>query len=232
MYPRAAEEAAEQKRKKKIIFIFFTVWGYRFGNKYLMPVRVILHNYYFVPMSVSYDGVYALAWWLSWLFPSCEGFGRIFNHSARAHRFHPLMPGSVHIGSASWDDCGRMFPYKLRVSSFPDRFPHYAWTAARSAHSDFVGSRVYSCLDVTCYLHFWQNDRGYFTCHCGNTGVERTPNKSQHTKVNPGEEKSPAAPAGIRTLNLSITSRALLPTSYSGSAYLWLYVLICTYGCL
>ena len=24
---------------------------------------------------------------------------------------------------------------------------------------------------------------GIFTCHCGNTGVERTPNKSQHTKL-------------------------------------------------
>ena len=28
-------------------------------------------------------------------------------------------PGSVHSGSASWHDCGRMFPYELRVSSFP-----------------------------------------------------------------------------------------------------------------
>ena len=36
-----------------------------------------------------------------------------------------FMPGSVHSGSASWDDCGRVFPYKLRVSSFPDRFQHY-----------------------------------------------------------------------------------------------------------
>ena len=35
------------------------------------------------------------------------------------------MPGSVHAGSASWDDWGRMFPDKLRVSSLPDRFPHY-----------------------------------------------------------------------------------------------------------
>ena len=26
---------------------------------------------------------------------------------------------------------------------------------------------------------------GSFTCHCGNTGVERTPNKSQHTKLTP-----------------------------------------------
>ena len=27
------------------------------------------------------------------------------------------------------------------------------------------------------------NEPGSFTCHCGNTGVERTPNKSQHTKL-------------------------------------------------
>ena len=63
-------------------------------------------------------------------------------------------PESVHSG------CSRVFPDKLLVSSFPDRFPHYARTAAHSAHSDFVGSRVYVCLGVTCNLHFWRNDRG------------------------------------------------------------------------
>ena len=41
-----------------------------------------------------------------------------------------FMPASIHSGSASWDHCGRMFSDKLRVSSFPKRFPHYAWTAA------------------------------------------------------------------------------------------------------
>ena len=35
-----------------------------------------------------------------------------------------FVPGSVDSGSASCDDCGSMFPNKLRVSSFPDRFPH------------------------------------------------------------------------------------------------------------
>ena len=35
-------------------------------------------------------------------------------------------PGLVHSGSASSDDCDRVFPDELRVSSFPDRFPHYA----------------------------------------------------------------------------------------------------------
>ena len=36
---------------------------------------------------------------------------------------------------------------------FPDRFLHYVWTA-KWAHSDFVRSRVYVCLGVTCHLHF------------------------------------------------------------------------------
>ena len=69
-------------------------------------------------------------------------------------------PGSVHSGYASWDDCDRVFPDDLRVSLFPDRFPHYAWTAAWSAHSDFVESKVYACLGVTCHRDFWQNDQG------------------------------------------------------------------------
>ena len=71
------------------------------------------------------------------------------------HTLIPLFrPGSVHSGSMSWDDCVWVFPDKLRVNSFPDRFPHYAWLAALSAHSDFIGSRVYVCLGVTCHLHF------------------------------------------------------------------------------
>ena len=47
------------------------------------------------------------------------------------HKLIPLFrPGSVHSGSASRDDCDRVFPYELRVSSFPERFPYCAWTAA------------------------------------------------------------------------------------------------------
>ena len=72
-------------------------------------------------------------------FLACEDLGRMFDHSFPPQHFFffleveissrtliPLfMPGSVHSGSASWDDCGRMFPDRLRVSSFQDRFPHY-----------------------------------------------------------------------------------------------------------
>ena len=51
-------------------------------------------------------------------------------------------------------------PLRVACGLVPDRFPHYAWTAAWSALSDFVGSRVYACLAVTCLPHFRQNDRG------------------------------------------------------------------------
>ena len=62
-------------------------------------------------------------------------------------------------GSATWDDCGRVLSDDLCLNSFPDRFSHYARTVAESAHPDFVGSRVYASLDVTCHLHSWQNGR-------------------------------------------------------------------------
>ena len=37
---------------------------------------------------------------------------------------------------------------------------------------------------------------GSFTCHCGNTGVERTPNKSQHTKLTPEKKTLPPLLSG------------------------------------
>ena len=64
-------------------------------------------------------------------------------------------PGSFHSSSASLDDCGRAFTDVLRVSSFPT-----LCLDSMSAQTDFVGSRVYACFDVTFHLNFWQNDRG------------------------------------------------------------------------
>ena len=44
-----------------------------------------------------------------------------------------FMPGSVHNGPSNGDDCGQMFPDKLRVPwQIPDRFPHYAQTELHS----------------------------------------------------------------------------------------------------
>ena len=91
-------------------------------------------------------------------FPVCIFF---FLMEISSHTLIPFFwPGSVYSDSVSWDGCDWVFPDKLRVSSFPDRFPHYAWTAAESAHSNFVGSKMRACLGVTCHLHFCQNDQG------------------------------------------------------------------------
>ena len=42
------------------------------------------------------------------------------------------------------------------------------------------GVCVFRCNPPPALLAEWP---GSFTCHCGNTGVERTPNKSQHTEL-------------------------------------------------
>ena len=42
------------------------------------------------------------------------------------------------------------------------------------------GCCVFRCNLPLAPLEKWP---GSFTCHCGNTGVKRTPNKSQHTKL-------------------------------------------------
>ena len=77
----------------------------------------------------------------------------------------------------SCDGCGRVFPDKLHVSLLLDRFPHYNWTAAQSANSNFVGSRVHACLGATCHLHFWQNDWGLLRATVVRWKVEQTLNR-------------------------------------------------------
>ena len=67
---------------------------------------------------------------------------------------------------------------------------------------------VYACLAVTCHLHCWQNDRDLLRATAVTRGWNGYQNESAQ-KVNPGEENSPAAPAGIRTRDLSITIPAL-----------------------
>ena len=130
-----------------------------------------------------------------------------------------------------WDFnlCVRSSPLRGRLSELRRLWPSVLWRAACDLVCWWVPTPcldsgivsplrlcwvksvcVFRCNLPLAPLAEWP---GSFTCHCGNTVVERTPNNSQHT-VNTGEENSPAAPAGIRTRNLSITSPALLPTSH------------------
>ena len=76
-----------------------------------------------------------------------------------------------------------------------------------SLHAKHI-HKVYACLAVTCHLRFWQNDRGLLRATAVTRGWNGYPNESAK-KVDHGEENSPAAPAGIRTRDLSITSPAL-----------------------
>ena len=99
-----------------------------------------------------------------------------------SHTLIPLYrPGSVHSGSASWDDYEQVFPDDLRVSLFPDSFPHYTWTSSRV--SPLVGSKVYSCLCVTCHLHFWQIGCGLLRATAVTWGWNGHRIKRQHTKL-------------------------------------------------
>ena len=159
-------------------------------------------------------------WWC-WLFPRVRKFWETvryfiprlrsffsFEAEISSRTLSPLFrPGSVHSGSASRDDCDRVFLDELRVSSLPDRFPHYIPGQQHSQPTPTSlgqGVRVFKCNLPPALL---ADRTGSVTCYCGNTGVERTPNNSQHTKLT-GKENSPAGPAGIRTRDLSITSPA------------------------
>ena len=83
-------------------------------------------------------------------------------------------------------------------------------TNAEARFSKIHIRKVYACLAVTCHLHFGQNDRDFLRATVVTRGWNGYRNKSQHRKsVDPGEENSPAVPAGIRTRDLSITSPVL-----------------------
>ena len=71
--------------------------------------------------------------------------------------------------------------------------------------------RVHACLAVTTsLLHFWQNDRDFLRATAvTEREVERKPRSELAQKFDPGEENTPAPPAGTRTRDLSITSLTL-----------------------
>ena len=68
---------------------------------------------------------------------------------------------------------------------------------------------MYACLAVTCHLHFWQNDRDFLRATVVTRGWNGYRKKSQPQKVDPGEENSPAVPAGIE------------PATFAGRMYFY-----------
>ena len=89
------------------------------------------------------------------------------------------MPGLVHSGSASWDDCVRMFPDKLSVNSFPNK----ALCLDSSIVSPLRLRWVKGGCVFRCNLHFWQNDRGLLHATAITLGRNRHQQMSQHAKL-------------------------------------------------
>ena len=84
--------------------------------------------------------------------------------------------------------------------------------------------RVHVCLILTCHLHFWHNGLDLLRATTVTRGVKQVPKWESAQKADTGVEHSPAAPAGTRTRDLSITSPALWSLSYPRSSY----ILMCT----
>ena len=97
-------------------------------------------------------------------------------------------PGSVHSGSACWDNCSQVFPDK----SIPWEVVCELMcgeVSTLSLDSSIVsplqlrwvkGVCVFRCNLPPVLLADWL---GSFTCHCSSTGVERTQNNDQHGKL-------------------------------------------------
>ena len=62
--------------------------------------------------------------------------------------------------------------------------------------------KVHACLAVTCHLHFWQNGGIFYVLLRQHGGGTDTQTEESAQKVDPGEENSPAAPAGVGTRDL------------------------------
>ena len=100
-----------------------------------------------------------------------------------------------------------------------DRSAHYAWRAAcraKSAHSDFGGSRVYACLCV-CNLSpaLFAEWPDFFTCHSGYTGVKRSPSKYWRRKLTLEKKKRNISRRSCRGSNPGATFRPWVRPSAS-----------------
>ena len=161
-------------------------------------------------------------WWWWWLFPRVRGFWENVRQFIPRLRFFFLVeiisrtliplftPGSVDSGSESCDDCDRVFPGALRVSSFPDRVPTLCLDSGIVSPPRLRWVKVYACLGVSCHLHFWQTDRGLLRTTAVARGLERTPNKSQHTKLTLEKKIRPPLQPGFELA----TFRSLVRRSY------------------
>ena len=119
-------------------------------------------------------------------------------------------PCSIHSGSSSRDDC---VPWRVECE-LVSLIGSNTVTGQQSAHSDFVGWRVYACVGVTCQLYFWQNDRGLLRVTAVTRGCNRHRNDSQHRKLTLERKFLPPSLLGLEP---AATSLALHKLNYPGA---------------
>ena len=153
-------------------------------------------------------------------FLTYEDFGRMFDNSFSACAFSPLFrPESVHSGSASWDDCDRVFPDELIACELVSW-----WVPTLCLNSDIVGPlwlrwvRKDACLGVTRHLFFWQNKRSLFRATAVTRGWNGHRIKSQHTKLTLERKILPSFLPGFELATFrSWVRRSNQQLSYPGS---------------
>ena len=69
--------------------------------------------------------------------------------------------------------------------------------------------KVHACLTVTCYMHFWQNDRDVLRATAVTRGWNGYRNKSQHRKLTLEKKILPPFLQGLETRSFSHESGAL-----------------------
>ena len=93
-----------------------------------------------------------------------------------------IRPGLVHRGSARSDYCDWVFPVVLSWAHSVIHFYTWYCRIVRQVPSRWLkGVCVFRSNLPHVVLEEWP---GSFMCHYGQMGLERTPNKSQHTMLN------------------------------------------------
>ena len=96
------------------------------------------------------------------------------------------------------------------TSSVSARFLIGSHAMPAQRHSQPTQTSLGQGCSVTCHLHFWQNDQGLLRATAVTQGWNELRIRISTQSCLWREKTNPAPPAGIRTLNLSTTSPALL----------------------
>ena len=116
------------------------------------------------------DGAFSLLWGFRgkvwWFVPSMHFVS--MRRLAHTHWFNSLCQDQSTVAQWAETTMTKCSLTSCVWACFPDRFPHYAWTA-ESAHST---SRVKDVCTLKCNLPpaLLAKWLGSFTCHCSNTG--------------------------------------------------------------